>query len=418
MSRHLSCGRKKLPRERSRRRPGTLAGGLPRPWPALAILPLLLLVWIWAAAGLAAVEPPLDCPPFKSLCVQAETSGGIDLKSGTAVLEGNVVGFIRARQMHFASESLKAFRNKKNEWTRLVLDRKVRLTEPGSFARASHAVLEPDRVLLFGNSLMEQAPYAIRGEEILIDDKRRTTTITAPQGGTLLIRYLAPETAKENSGETPPPEEMLIRAEEAVIEEGEGGRRIRLNGRASVHRPLLDWWVKAETIDLRFADTDEMEGFRAEGNVRITEPGRTLASDVAFSKNHNEVIELIGNAKLEQPGSFQMSSQRIEVYTDAEKGLVQSGPRNEPIKLLFDEPNRDPYRLEAASTDAMKADGVPAPLLFRLEPIMDVFYPNRTAFETALGRLLSESEMEAHLETLAAHALQTQPAPKPGEDAR
>ena len=38
-----------------------------------------------------AISPP-DCPEYDSLCLQADRSGGVDLKAGTAYLEGNVVG--------------------------------------------------------------------------------------------------------------------------------------------------------------------------------------------------------------------------------------------------------------------------------------------------------------------------------------
>ena len=124
----------------------------------------------------AAVENPLDCPENVSLCIQAARSGGIDLKTGTAELDGNVRGYIKERELRFAAESLKAFRNEGKEWTRLVLDRNVRLNQPDTVATADHAVLEQERALLFGNGRAERPPYKIEADEIELQDAPSSIT--------------------------------------------------------------------------------------------------------------------------------------------------------------------------------------------------------------------------------------------------
>ena len=61
-----------------------------------------------------AVEAP-DCPQFESICLQAEREGGIDLRTGTARLEGNVVGVLKKFDLAFQAQVLRAFRNERNE---------------------------------------------------------------------------------------------------------------------------------------------------------------------------------------------------------------------------------------------------------------------------------------------------------------
>ena len=88
-----------------------------------------------------AISPP-DCPEYDSLCLQADRSGGVDLKAGTAYLEGNVVGFLKRHDLVFKAQSLKAFRNDNDEWVRLELDREVGVQQPERWATADHAVVE------------------------------------------------------------------------------------------------------------------------------------------------------------------------------------------------------------------------------------------------------------------------------------
>jgi lipopolysaccharide export system protein LptA len=371
---------------------------------------LCMLGWLALSPAFAAVEKPLDCPEFKSLCVQAERSGGIDLKSGTAILEGNVLGYIKAQELTFRAEALKAFRNEKNEWQRLVLDRKVRLRRPGSSAEADHSVVEPTNVLLFGNGRMEQSPYSVRAKEILIDDTTGIITARGSAEGPAQIQYETKEDAPAAeqgptgaaAGVRQPPENMLIQAAEAVIEKQ--ARRVRLIGGASIHRWHTDWRLTAQTVVLQFSRDNRLQGFRAEGDVHIVQPERTLNSDVAMSKDDNKIILLIGNASIQQKGEFQLTSDRLEVYTDAQRGVVQSRDRQQPIKLAFDLAEQKALRLDRERVDVLKTQGVPPALLLKLEPMLGKSYPARAAFDTAVRGLLTEAEAQAHLDTIAAHA--------------
>ena len=363
----------------------------------------------------AAVENPLDCPENVSLCIQAARSGGIDLKTGTAELDGNVRGYIKERELRFAAESLKAFRNEGKEWTRLVLDRNVRLNQPDTVATADHAVLEQERALLFGNGRAERPPYKIEADEIELQDAPSSITAKGTTEKPARVFYNPGEGADaKTSGDEPTaekslesaekPETILIQALLAVVDRDSD--EVRLTGQAVVDRPGLGWRLEANSAVLKFNGQRGLESFRAEGGVQIFQPERLLKSDIAVSQNNNETILLIGNASIEQEGQFQLSSDRLEVYTDAQKGMVQGQDKQKPIKLAFDlsRDKKKPWRLDGERLQKLGGMGVPFATLGKLEALMGKSYPDQSKFETAVRGVLTNSEAASYLEAIVAHA--------------
>ena len=311
----------------------------------------LAAAWLGhASAASEAEESALKCPEFKNLCVQAERSGGIDLKSGTAVLEGNVLGYLRSQELTFRAATLKAFQDDKGDWVRLVLDRNVRLTQPDGKAQADHSILEPRRILLFGNAVYAQGPLWIEGDEIYLNDETQQSTVKGSAEKPLLIRHLREPVPPAADGERgldgiePAPDGEIaaaLRPETTVIQalraEIEGSpKKMRFTGSVKVRREELDWTLTADSVRLDFDEEEKLAGFRAEGKVRIEQPERSLSADIAYSENLNETVVLVGNAKIVQQGQFSLTSDRIEVYSDAKKGVVQSQDRQRPITLELD----------------------------------------------------------------------------------
>ncbi|MCZ6531996.1 MAG: hypothetical protein O7A08_03415 [SAR324 cluster bacterium] len=343
---------------------------------------------------LSAVGKPLDCPETKSLCVQASRSGGVDLKTGTAILEGDVKGYIRARKLSFTAQSLKAFRNDKNEWARLVLDKNVRLSQPDREAQAAHAVLIPNQILLFGMGRVRQKTFLIEAEEIrLMDD---TGKISA-RGSRDKPAHI--ESRRTNGGE---PDTILMDAEQAVIDEAHG--EILLTGNASLLRLELNWRVKGNSVRIELTDDNQLKFFQAEGDVTISQPGRSLRADMAVSRNNNETILLTGNARVKQEGEFELSSHRLEVYVDAKKGVVQSGQRQIPIKLALDLAGDNPYLLNKSRIAELNGKGVPRITLDKLNPLLERSYADRKVFSDSVRKLLTASEAERFLPTIVDHA--------------
>lgn len=359
--------------------------------------------------ALTGASESLDCPDFKALCVQAERSGRIDLKTGTATLEGNVHGYIRAQQLDFRADTLKAYRNDKNEWVRLVLDRAVRLTQPDAVSTAAHSILEPEKILLYGDGKMVKAPYRIEGEKILVEDSSGRISVEGTETRQVVIHYnqiqpapAAPSAAPGGDGRGEPPEAMLIRADKAVIDQG--ANRMELTGNVYVHRRRLNWTLWAKAVTLEMDEAQNLKGFRAQGGVKIEQPGRTLSADVAESQNNNETVLLTGDATIRQEQEFLLTSDQIEVYTDAKKGVVRSQDRQQPVKLTFDMAPKKPYRLTPPGLETLRAGGVPPETLDKLKPLLGISHSRRSGLSGALREVLMPLEADLYLEKILEQA--------------
>ena len=360
-----------------------------------------------------AVETLTDCPDNSSLCIRSAEAGRLDLQTGTMVLGGQVRGHIQERKLRFSAESVKAFRNNNKEWTRLVLDRNVQLHQPNTEASADHTVLTRERALLRGDSRVERPPYLVEGHEIELDDATQRITAKGSPGKSARVRYLS-FTAEDAEQETQPTAEQTEGKQESVLLEAlqvvvdSANDEIVLTGQAVIERPELNFRLTARTAYLKFESGRRLEHFRGEGGGRIDQPERTLRSDIAISQNNNETILLIGNASVDQAGQFQVSSQRLEVYTDASKGMIQGQDKDRPIKLAIDitpdKKKKSAYSLSDSRLRALADKGVPFETLAKLEPLKGRGFSDREKFAAALSRVLSGKEVSQYMEAIISHA--------------
>jgi lipopolysaccharide export system protein LptA len=392
----------------SGRRPERVApSGRARPRAAARLATALLLSALLAAAA-AGLRPlraqPADalaaCPQGKELCVRAERSGGIDLKSGVAHLEGDVQGVMRSRELAFSGEMLTAFRNGGQEWVRLVLDHDVRVRQQDRRSESDHGVLEHDEIRLSGHVRIDHADMHLEGHEALMrSDGSRTVLHGLPDTPlTLVVQrpLIAPEEGAPQEGVS-----TTVHSQKAIVEEQP--RRVTLTG--SVHVEQSDGRLRmdAQQVTLYF-EGDELESFRAEGNVTIAQPDRRVTADVAQSRNQLKTILLVGHATLQQQGTFDLKSDRMEVYADSSKGVVQSQDRQKPITLSLDLAGGQSYGLTQAGMLKLSGMGVPPPVLEKLAPLIGQTYPSRAAFREAVSRHLSRRETDRHMDTILSNA--------------
>lgn len=421
--------------------------------------------WAWrepflAASALALVLAPAqaeiaapDCPEAQKICLQADRDGGIDFKAGTAYMEGNVAGVLKQHELKFRSESLKAFRNELGEWTRLELDQLVELEQPGRRATGDHAVIENDTGLAHLNgsvTLSEPFTYA-EGENLRLEREPARSVLTGVQGRRVYMKHdgqvpiedtdssyapaqpgqpegraaveqltpappvaLPPFAVREPAAPPPGapsgpagtvgylPDTLFVTADEAIYE-----RDLRLahfTGNVVMHRQEMGWKVWAQKVDLEFAQDQSLAGFNAAGDVRIEQPGRVMLADEAHSRDQLNTILLAGNARATQAGQFDLASDRLEVYTHVQQGLVQSEDRQRPIRLTLDVGAPVPYRLNDAAITKLRVQGLPNVTLTKLSPLRDRQYPNRNDFLAALRGVLAQAEADLYLEAIAESA--------------
>lgn len=399
MSTSPCCGGKPPERRPRPRRAGRLRAGR-------RLAALLLPVVLGTAALAFGAESLPECPETKDLCIQAERSGGIDLKTGLAFLEGNVSGIVRSRDLRFWSGKLTAYRGSDGTWERLVLEGGVRMTQPGREATADVGILEPDRIRLRGSAHLEQKGLVVDGDEIVVLNDPERFEVHGREDQQLRIvlqQDLLPAPGTGEPGpEAPVPGETVLSADRAVIDQSP--RRIRLTGAARVEQTDRSLSMQAESATFEMNAEGGLAGFRAEGGVEIKQPGREVSADRAQSRNGTQTIVLTGNARLRQPDQFDLTSERIEIYSDAEKGVVQSEQQQQPITLSLDLGGKKAYRLSEQGLNALRSKGVPQTVVGKLAPLVGRSFENREAFSNAAGALLTPEERDRYLETIVTQA--------------
>lgn len=404
MNRNPCCGAKRpdrappIPWWRNGRRP--LSGSRRIPAPPLPAVLLLLCCLIWPPGADAAESPPIpQCPLDRELCVRAERTGGIDLKTGSAYLEGNVVGLIRSRKIEFRGQSLRAFRDGGKEWVRLVLEREVSLRQPGRETTSDQGVLEKNLIRLNGHVRIHQAGLDIEGDNALIETDPRRTVINgqAERPVRLVLRRNLLSAAGPAAATAPPGEKASTVLTATKVEMDEDERMVTLAGRVDIRQEDGGLEMRAEMVVLHFDAESALSAFQAEGEVVITQPGRRVSADRAISRNQMRTILLIGNAALKQNGQFDLKSDRLEVYSDADKGILQSRHRDKPITLSLDLNGRGGVQLTSGHLATLSRGGVPPLTLEKLGPLLERNYASAEAFENAVRNRLSLDENTRYL---------------------
>lgn len=370
-----------------------------------------------ASATAAPLLP--NCPPERDLCVEADRTGGIDLKTGVARLEGNVRGVLRSRQLKFRAESVVAYRDGGKNWNRIVLDQHVQVSQRNQESDADHGVLTPNDVRLSGNVRMMQQDLRIAGDQAeLRPDGSRSVVRGDPM--TLVVNKAllaesppspangkAGPTAKGNAAKpvaSPKPTTALagpvtttLQAEQVIIEGTP--KHAELNGNVRVVQSDGRLTLHAQQVILDFALNSKLKSFRAQGHVRITQPERRIAADFAQSGEDLKTILLVGNATMQQTGQFELKSQRMVVYADASKGIMQSNNEQKPITLSMDL-SQPTYRLTEDDMLKLGQKNVPAPVLAKLTPLIGQAFSTRDAFKKEVSGRLTQTEASSYLNTI------------------
>jgi lipopolysaccharide export system protein LptA len=462
MNRQPSCGGR---RRDACPRPGVtpLAAGAVRAgrsWAPFAALLLCMGLWIGVVpsgtAGAAEVvpqaplkaallpvgaPPPLaECPAERNVCIRSEERGEFDVRTGTADLSGNVRGYIRAQRLSFTSERLKAQREGKQSWRRIELSGAVQLTQPGRRIVSDHAVIEPNVATAYGKVRLDDERRWGEGDELIIEQEPRRFTLKGTPAH-LLTLFVADTSARgqaaakaqgqakadtpaqsdapvpnksgqkaaEKPGEKPadkptvrPVSGTLVQAQRAVSEER--SRQLFLTGAVNVNMGVRSLTVTAASVTVQFNAEHEVQGFQARGNVVITQPGRLLLGDSARTLNQMQTIVLQGKARMQQEGQFDLSSERLEVFTDTKRGAVRSEDRQRPMSLFLDLKSRNTWRLDASRLARLREQEVSEEVIRKLEPMAGLTFSNQDAFQKSVKQRLTDEESERYLPTIVNQA--------------
>jgi lipopolysaccharide export system protein LptA len=192
---------------------------------------------------------------------------------------------------------------------------------------------------------------------------------------------------------------VLVWSDKSVLDRG--ARLAHFTGKVEMRRKELGWVLLGDKVDLEFSEDQRLIRFDAEGDVRIEQPGRVMVADEAHSRNELETILLAGHAKVTRPGEFDLTSDRMEVYADVERGVVQSADQQRPVRLTIDLAKAPPFTLTEAGQDRLRAQGLPPATLAKLEGIRNRPFKGRNEFIEGLRGMLTPREADLYQDVIA-----------------
>jgi lipopolysaccharide export system protein LptA len=323
------------------------------------------------------------------LCLQADDVGGIDLAAGQAFLQGNVSGVLNAQQLVFTSDTLRAYQGEGGTWERLELDRDVTLSQPTRQARADHAVLEGKELRLFGHVQLTEQSLEIEADTVRLHQATEEADIAGNAENPVQIRFQVGETLDD---------QVIAQAERALVR-GQT-RTVVLEGNARIDRPARAWLLEAQRITVDLDESREVQQFRAEGAVRLNQPGRRATADRAVTRNNNQTILLLGNAHVVQEGRLDLTSERIEIYTNAERGVVRSDPGDRTLNLSLNLDKDDPVTFTPETLATLSRQGLPLPVLDKLRSLSGRRFGSSETLRREIRGRLTAREAEQFLTTI------------------
>lgn len=372
-------------RQRSSRpwRPPSRLSPSPRHWVLGAVL-------LWSVPGLPAAQPTaFPCPPAQALCLQADDVGGIDLAAGQAFLQGNVSGVLNSQQLVFSSDSLRAYQGEDGTWQRLELDRDVMLSQPTREARADHAVLEGRELRLFGHVRLTEQFLEIEADTVRVQQTSEEADIAGNGENPVRIRFQVGDT--QDDPVTAQAERALVRGQ---------ARTLVLEGNARIDRPARAWLLEAQRVTVELDAAREVRQFRAEGAVRLNQPGRQASADRAVTRNENQTILLLGNARVVQEGRLDLASDRIEIHTSAERGVVRSDPGDRTLNLSLNLDEAEPVTFTPETLATLTRQGLPLPVVDKLRALSGRQFASSEALRQEIRERLTAGEAERFLTTI------------------
>ena len=357
------------------------------------------------ATDIASQPEPIalpDCPAYKHLCVQTNGAGIINLKTGILRFSGPIRGVLAESQMIFQGDSLQATRTPAGQWERLSLEGNARLEQGNLRMHGSrlHVDSALQTAVVDGAS---KAPVEVFLSQNILPQSDATQEAPKKDSDSPLTQspFTPTESAtSEPSAETTSSPGSRIQAARVVIDEKE--RRVYLSGNVRIEQ--LDGGLLMESDESTFhmGGNNRLEGFRLQGGVRITQPGRVLSSDLAFSRDDLQTIIMVGSARVQQPGSFDLTGERLEVQGDpGGKASVRSEIPDRPVSLsLKMGGDKNPHELSATALQQLRAQGLPPSVTARLTPLLGHRYATREEFSARIKALLGPDDASRHMETI------------------
>lgn len=247
---------------------------------------------------------------------------------GQVVMTGQVKGRQPERKMTLEADRLELLRRPGNEEVdRLLVKGSVKVTQRDATAQFDQGSYERDIGLatVEGHVVLTDPRTRIEGHRATYDLTRKTAKIQAQPDERVFFRLL--KSAQDDPNRLVPVEgragEVLLYEEvrKAVLQQG-----VELTDREE------DAQMKADRVVVFLDRSDELEEITASGGFTLDQPGRKSRSDRAVLDYRSRIVTLLGNAEVFQADEGRIEGERIEMFMDVDKGLIQ-GERRQPLRI-------------------------------------------------------------------------------------
>lgn len=185
--------------------------------------------------------------------------------------------------------------------------------------------------LLSGLVVVKSHDFLIKADRVFYDMKRERGRITEIPGKQVEMTFYKNAVHDQSADAFQMPEIGKVDGVADEVRFDKIQRKIILQGKVRFIDHLEQTSFVAEKADVYFDRFDELERINAFENVVISQPKRISKADQAVFDYVDETVDLIGNASVKEPDEMELTSSKITLFMNEEKGFVKGKP-DVPLK--------------------------------------------------------------------------------------
>ncbi|MDT8446435.1 MAG: LptA/OstA family protein [bacterium] len=252
----------------------------------------------------------------------------VDKEKGHMTVIGEVVVRQEAREMVLTADRLELERDTiSDEITFAKASGSVVVHQKDGFAQFDQGQFDRNLnlVLAEGNLVLGDQQTRVTGHRARYDLDRKTAQVTPLPGAQ--VHFELQKKSQLNPGEY-----SQVKGQASEILLFEAVRKAVLQGAVALRDEEEMADLSAQRLVLFLDQNDELEEITASGGFRMAQPGRKSKSDRAVLDYRKRIVTLLGNAEVSQVDEGRVEGDRIEMYMDVDKGLVQ-GKHRQPVRI-------------------------------------------------------------------------------------
>lgn len=323
---------------------------------------------------------------MEAMCLHSSEKGFFDLAKNLVEFEGGVEGWLREEELRFGAERMRAWRNPQRSWRRMELWQSVWLKQADIRATALQATLERTWAELIGQVQLTHPQGELKASLVRVERVQQRLIAT----GQPVQAWMQQSVAKDAA------EAYYLEALRIVLERQP--RLVFLHDAVYLRDAQREMELRAARVTLTFAEDGSLQNFHAREEVHITQPGRNLSANEIYSGDALRTFILLGDARVQRPGQFELNAERLEVETEV--GTLEAHAASPRQPLILDVQLAQPTRYQLSAAGLRQLSVLPQSVHESLRPLIGQRYLNEEAFRAALLATLGQEAAATHGEAI------------------